>query len=108
MGRTMQDGLLKVGVEEQAERWLVRVSGELDLANVGTLATELEELDGDKPVLFDLAQLEFMDSAALGLFVRTAGNTTDAPRLNVRNASGQVQRLLRLCGLDARESAVLA
>lgn len=107
-GRNLRDGLLKVRTDEHPERWLVEVSGEVDLSNIGTLEAELQRLNGDIPVLLDFSDLDFMDSAGLTLLARAADPTRSGTRsLAVRNASGQVARVLRLCGFDT-SLAVLA
>ncbi len=103
MRQETNDGLLKVRTEQHPEGWLVEVSGELDLSNIGTLDTELQRLNGDVSVLLDLTHLDFMDSAGIALLARAADITrSDCRSLAIRNASGQVERLLRLCGLDRR------
>ena len=101
------NGLLKVRTKRHLRGWLVEVSGEMDLSNAGILETELQRLNGDLPVVLDLSHLDFMDSAGLTVLVRAADPTRSGARsLAIRNASGQVERLLRLCGLDTRLAVV--
>ena len=76
MRQETNDGLLKVRTEQHPEGWLVEVSGELDLSNIGTLDTELQRLNGDVTVLLDLTHLDFMDSAGIALLARAADITT--------------------------------
>ncbi len=103
MRHETNDGLLKVRIEQDPDGWLVEVSGELDLSNIGTLDTELQRLNGDLTVLLDLTHLDFMDSAGIALLARAADTTrSDGRSLAIRNGTGQVERLLRLCGLDRR------
>lgn len=103
MGQETHDGLLQVRTEQHPAGYLVDVSGELDLSNIGTLEAELQGLNGDGTVLLDLTHLDFMDSSGLALLARAADTTQSGGRsLAIRNASGQVERLLRLCGLDSR------
>ena len=100
-GAKLQDGLLTVQSDRHPEGWLVRVSGDLDLSNIGTLETELQRINGDIAVLIDLSNLYFRDSAGLALLARAADATRSGTgSLAIRNASGQVERLLGLCGLD--------
>jgi anti-anti-sigma factor len=97
---------LEVRTDRHPEGCLIELSGELDLSNVGTLEAELQQIDGDGAVLLDLTHLEFMDSAAACLIARTSGDARSwAGRLRVRNASGQVERMIRLCGLEAYVAA---
>lgn len=97
--RTAKDGLLEIRTSEYRGAWLVDVRGELDLANIGTLENELWLLDGGKGITVDLTQLDFMDNSGLALLARIAAQTR-AERLTVRPGSGQVYRVLRVCGLD--------
>ena len=99
MGRNAHDGLLTVRAKQHPEGWLIEVSGEADLSNIGTLETELHHVNGEMPVLLDLSHLDFMDSTGLALLARAADGTSS---LAIRNASGQVERLLHLCGVDTR------
>ena len=74
----------------------------MDLSNAGILETELQRLNGDLPVVLDLSHLDFMDASGIELLVRAADATRSGTRsLAIRNASGQVEQILRLCVLDA-------
>ena len=81
------------------------VRGELDLVSSGELEEALERVNGSDPplVILDLREVEFMDSTGLAVVVRAhqrAQNT--GKRFGLVNGSGQVQRLLRLTGMDER------
>jgi anti-anti-sigma factor len=102
--RIVEDGTLKVRIDEQLEEWSVWVFGELDDANVGTLDAELHRLDGNKAITLDLSRLEFMGAAGIELFVRLAEEMRLADRrIQVVHCSAPVARLLSMCGLDAAE-----
>lgn len=80
----------------------VRLSGELDLATVPALNSQIDQLfaDGVDHLLIDLTELTFCDSTGLAAFVR--GDNQVAARggwLRVTGASGRVERVLRISGL---------
>lgn len=50
---------------------LLTVTGEIDQANVGILATGLEEASG--PVVVDLTDVEYLDSAGLSVLFAHSG-----------------------------------
>ncbi len=97
--RVNLDGLLDIRIDQHDDNWSMEVRGEVDLVTAETLRHELSRLDGDRVVL-DLGHLTFMDCAGIGLLVGAARSRPDPQSLNVRRASGQVERLIRLCGLD--------
>ncbi len=74
-------------------------TGELDVATVPTLETELDAvtaLDHDLVIIVDLTELTFMDSTGLHLLLRL--NERFPKRLRVINGSSSVERLLDLSG----------
>jgi anti-sigma B factor antagonist len=76
----------------------LRLSGEIDIASVDAVAAGIAPLlDGASGrVVFDLADLQFMDSTGLALLVRTA-NRFDAA--SITNAAPNVLRVLEVSGL---------
>jgi anti-anti-sigma factor len=97
--RVNLDGLLDIRIDQHDDNWAMEVRGEVDLVTAETLRHELSRLDGDRVVL-DLSQVAFMDCAGIGLLVGAARSRPDPESLNVRHANGQVDKLIRLCGLD--------
>ena len=82
---------------------LVSFDGELDLGRIGEIRARIEAAAaGRRPVLIDLGEVEFMDSAALGTLI------TLAHRIKVRGGgdmrlaapSPQVANVLRIGGLS--------
>lgn len=99
----VQDGLLLVSLADEGAQIRLALAGELDLSNVPTLETTLDDaIESGKKVLVDLHRLEFLDSTGLALIVRMLGRS-DAERFSfVPSRSGNVQRVLTLTGLDQR------
>jgi anti-sigma B factor antagonist len=98
----VQDGLLIVRRELDAAGMRVALLGELDLANVRTAESVLQEaLDSGNELLVDLAKLEFIDSTGLSLLVmalrRAEGRVSFLP-----SDSESVRRLLSLTGPPPR------
>jgi anti-anti-sigma factor len=77
----------------------VRLLGEVDLSNVSNLRSGLEPLLDAKPneLVFDLADLTFVDSSGLAFLVETATRVSD---LKVRNPSPLVRRIIEGTGLS--------
>ena len=74
------------------------LSGEVDLASVDAIRANLEPLIEEAPnrVVFDLAELRFMDSSGVALLLSVARRIG----VEVRNASPIVRRMLELSGLS--------
>jgi len=65
------------------------------------IVDDLKAYNGTKCV-FDLAGLEFIDSAGLGMLMLLRDATSDRPfSLSIRNADGQVKRMLEIAKFDA-------
>lgn len=83
--------------EQSGDHRLLRVLGEVDLSNARHVLRVLEGL-GDKDLVIDLTEVEFMDSTGLGVLVELESKTSGEVRLMVM-ARSQVDRLLDLTGL---------
>jgi anti-sigma B factor antagonist len=82
---------------------LLRLTGELDLANTPALSALVDEaLDGGwTRILVDLRAATFCDSTGLSAFVRGHHRATAAGGwFRVYGAWGTVARVLNICGLD--------
>jgi anti-sigma B factor antagonist len=91
-------------VEVEPERDLVRVCpvGEVDLATVGDVRGQLEELrsSGFQHLILDLRRTTFLDSSALGLVVEmTAASAADGFAFAIIAGPPEVQRAFELSGL---------
>jgi anti-sigma B factor antagonist len=99
----VQDGLLTVRRALDGECVRLTLTGEMDLSNVQTVETALEEAcaEGGK-VLVDLGPLEFLDSTGIALLVRALGGSEAARLSFLPSESSNVSRLLNMTGLDQR------
>jgi anti-anti-sigma factor len=93
---------LQVEVREAGAEVRVRPVGELDLASVDALRAPLEEAHATgRPIVLELDGLSFLDSAGVGLIVRTweAARRSGTP---FRCTPGRpaVRRTLQVAGLD--------
>lgn len=62
---------------------------------------DLKEYNGSK-CIFDLSDLEFIDSAGLGMLMLLKDATSDKPfNVSLRGADGQVRRMLEIAKFDA-------
>ncbi|HEX3834895.1 MAG TPA: STAS domain-containing protein [Solirubrobacteraceae bacterium] len=77
--------------------------GELDLAGVETLLSHVDRLlqDGPLVIAVDLRGLTFMDASGVHALI-TAGRRCEAHgrRFTVVRGANQIDRLLKVCGLD--------
>ena len=78
------------------------LSGELDMAATFRLEPDLERISaepGVRRLVIDLGDVEFIDSAGLGLLLATHERLrTDAVELQLANPSPSVRRMLELTG----------
>lgn len=102
----LRDGPLALSVTTIGATRSVTLTGELDLANVRTLQSLLDEFerDGAEVIVLDLEALEFIDSTGMALLVnghkRLNGKGEGCLRLIPARADG-VRRVLAATGLDA-------
>jgi anti-sigma B factor antagonist len=83
---------------------IVTVKGEVDIATVGKLREQLFELAASgQPLIVDLEQVSFIDSAGLAALVGTAKRAAaHGSSLQVVCARPQTRQLFRLTGLDSQ------
>jgi anti-sigma B factor antagonist len=102
---------LRVDVEADRDRVVVRLSGELDLASAPLLERELEreEIDAAPVLVFDLDGLEFLDSTGLQVLLSTHRRATEhGQQFAITRGSPQVQRLLDITRVAERLTIVEA
>jgi anti-sigma B factor antagonist len=93
---------LRVGVRNHADTAVVHLDGELDLASVPLLETELEraEVAGAATIVLDLRELQFVDSAGLRMIVSAHAQARErGQEFAVTRGPEQVQRLLAITGI---------
>jgi anti-sigma B factor antagonist len=92
---------LLIDVRREPDRVVVRLEGELDLANAPLLKTAIEEADAaESPMLvLDVQGLEFIDSTGLRVVLWARERCQDGGReFALTQGSPQVQRLLAVSG----------
>ena len=90
-------------VTKSGDRVVVRVSGELDVCTAPTLKGRLNELidDGAREIAVDLADLEFINTTGLCVFVKTLERLRPHDgRLLLRSPNRSVHKTLEITGLD--------
>jgi anti-anti-sigma factor len=81
---------------------LLRLRGELDMSTVPVLQARLQAAsEANEPVVLDLAELDFVDSSGLRLFIAARlGRKQDGWSVALRNAGKTVRRTFAVAGLD--------
>ena len=79
------------------------LAGDLDLVTSSPLRQRLTQALGDRPqrLVFDMAQVGFIDCAAARLIVSTGRSLPAGRRPVIQRPSPAVRRVLKLTGLDA-------
>ena len=98
------DDVLTVLVRHEPEYVLVTVAGEVDFASAAGLRERLFTLaSAGRPLVADLDQVRFIDSAGLAALVGAAKRAAaHGGSLHVVCARPQIRQLFRLTGLDRR------
>lgn len=97
---------LRVAVDDAVEGRppVVRVSGDIDLANVARFEEFMVTACGDSPALtVDLTGVDYCDSAAVRALFALAATTT---LTMVVRPAGQITTLLAISGLDRAATVV--
>jgi anti-anti-sigma factor len=82
--------------DEFADRIVVRVAGEIDMATAIELRSALSP-DGGRPIVIDLTETTFMDSSGLNALVAAWHSGAVAA---VRHPTPTVRRAIEIAGLD--------
>src|SRR5690606_14886925 len=85
--------------EQTESARVLHVLGEVDLSNASQVMRALEDL-GDRSLVVDLTEVDFIDSTGLGYLVELQSNSEREVGLKVV-AGSQVDRLLELTGLKS-------
>ncbi len=82
---------------------IVVVSGALDVVTAPSAGQRLARILAERPqrLVFDMAQVAFIDCAAARLIVGTGRSLPAGRRPVIRSPSAAVRRILKLTGLDA-------
>jgi anti-sigma B factor antagonist len=93
---------LQIDVRREADRVIVSLSGELDMANAPRLQStvEGEDLKATSTVVLDLERLGFIDSTGLRIILLARERCHDrGQEFAVTRGSDQVQRLFSVTGV---------
>ena len=83
---------------------MVRPRGALDLATAEPLEAELKRVEATdaEAIVLDLTGIEFMDCSGIRVLVEADRRSRrDGGRLRLTRGVGQVDRVIRLTGVDA-------
>jgi anti-anti-sigma factor len=91
---------LSIVVEQQHNRMLIRLRGELDVATTSLLAATLSQANSE--IVVDLADVAFVDASGLGVLARASVRAeSHGDHLSVVNVDSLTQRMFQLTGLDS-------
>jgi anti-sigma B factor antagonist len=91
-------------VEVDGDLGIIRVGGEIDLQHAPRLSEAAEELlgNGARDLLFDVGQVEFIDSSGLNALVRAYQRArAQGGTITIRHPNDFTRRLLEVTGLEA-------
>jgi anti-sigma B factor antagonist len=86
----------------EGEVWVVRVTGELDMATAPKLQTTFDEVLASAPtnVLLDLQHLDFLDSTGITVLVRTRRQLEErGAHLTIDGLSAAAAKVLEVAGV---------
>ena len=92
-----------VDVETTSDRIVVRIAGELDMADADQVgAVLIDAVDSGKPIVrLDLSDLKFADSSAIkAILIGAQAAEEGGITYELVNPRGLVKRLLEVTGLD--------
>ena len=93
----------RVEVERRGTALVVRPAGELDLATVEELDSVLENVGPTRILVFDLTELEFLDTSGLRFLLKLQADFAAAgSELKLVRGSKEVERLLTVAGFADR------
>ena len=77
---------------------VVSIAGELDMSNVDVVRRQVDHLIVAAPtsIVFDLAELTFMDSSGIAFLVQVAAQVKE---ISLRHVPGLIQRVLEATGV---------
>lgn len=94
---------LQIDIEEQKNKTIVSLGGELDIYTAPSLKEKLLELISEEghTLEVDLENVSYMDSTGIGVFINVFKNATATKsHLRLINLTDRVSRLFEITGLD--------
>jgi anti-anti-sigma factor len=97
-------GGVQIDREGDSSAWIVRLTGEHDLATVDVLREQFDAVPEGEPLVIDLSDTVFLDSSILGVIVEAHGRSVEGGgRLGLVVPEGSfAARLVDLAGLSDR------
>jgi anti-anti-sigma factor len=97
----VQEQQLRIDVSREADRVVLALHGELDMASTPRLQSVIDAEEATaKTIVLDLQQLQFIDSTGLRTILTTRERCREGGRaFAITRGSEQVQRLLSVTGL---------
>ena len=95
--------LLTIEAESQADAYVIRIIGELDLGGCPDFEGALQQAEGARVhrIIVDIEGLTFIDSVGLGTILKASRRSaSDGNRLQITRGRGQPAEIFRLTGLD--------
>ena len=91
-----------LGVEKVGSACVVRLAGELDLYNADVVRDSLADVCANAPerVIVDLAEVEFIDSTALGVLIEARTKLNNRRAFLLAAPGLETRRALEISGLD--------
>ena len=96
--------VLKIDYVHDQEELIVSPKGDLDINSSPELKTSVldEYRDDPKNLVFDLEELEYLDSTGLGAFISIYKNLKENDHsLTIRNARSNIKKLFTITELDS-------
>jgi len=73
-----------------------------DAAKLSEIQGHLRQGDQDKPCVFDLSRVEFIDSSGLGMFLKLRDQVLDqGSEIILRNPQDKVMKVFKACKYEA-------
>jgi anti-sigma B factor antagonist len=97
------DAPLAIEERRDGDEHVISLAGELDLSNADRLRDALDDAmrSGANRVVVDLSRLGFIDSTGLRILLRgEQASRADSNVLSFVRARGQVERVMRLAGIE--------
>ena len=93
----------EVLINHEEDKLVVALYGDIHAGNAEEFYTEVTEAYalGNKDVLFDCKELNFIDSTTLGTFVKILKRVkTDGYKMSLINLQSKIKKLFVICSLD--------
>jgi anti-sigma B factor antagonist len=99
---SVQRPVFRISDRRVDDRYLLQVSGELDLATNERVVEAIKRAEASdaKTIVLDLTEVSFIDSSGIRALVQGALESREnGQRLRLVPVQGQVRRVLEMCGL---------